>query len=85
MKPDSDEVRLKLAELSTSSTILYSQISGTADLAFDHSTGIFSGTLTNAVVEHEYEGKKTLTINIEFNAKSDVAFAGKSYSRTQAA
>ncbi|MHC8377395.1 hypothetical protein ACYZT3_15645 [Pseudomonas sp. MDT1-16] len=85
LKPDSDEVRLNLAELSTASTVLYSQISGTAKVAFDD--GIFSGTLEDAVVEHEEEdgGKKTLTINIEFSAMSDVALAGKFYNRTQAA
>lgn len=87
LKPDSDEVRLNLAERSTASTVLYSQISGTADLAFDAITGIFSGTLKDAVVEHEEEdgGKKTLTINIEFSAKSNVALAGQFYNRTQAA
>ncbi|ALI09543.1 MULTISPECIES: hypothetical protein [Pseudomonas] len=88
LSPDSDAVRLNFVDNSDpSKPILYTQVSGDADLAFNLITETFLGTLTNAVVEYEDENeeKTTLTINLTFNAKVDRSLALKAYRGTQAA
>lgn len=88
LKPDSTAVRFNYVDNSDpENPFFYTQLSGTADLAFDEDTNVFSGTLTNAVVEHEDEkGDKTrLTLNIQFHAKSAGRQVRTSYTGTQAA
>jgi len=88
LDPDSAAVRLSFVDASVpSKPIIYTQISGEAELAFNLITETFSGTLTNAILEHEdeNESKTTITLNIQFSAKSNNALARKSQRPTQAA
>ncbi|MHC8391989.1 hypothetical protein ACYZTM_29205 [Pseudomonas sp. MDT2-39-1] len=77
--PQSHEVRLSFVDYSDqASPVIYTQVSGTADLAYDDATGVLSGTLTNVVVENDDDDddKKKLTIDVTFVAKSNGAIIG---------
>ncbi|WP_411960931.1 hypothetical protein ACK3BE_14220 [Pseudomonas mandelii] len=87
VSPDSSEVRVTFVD-NTESTgpVFYMQQSGTIDIKYDNITGVFSGELKDVLLENQDDDEdKTLTLNLEFNSKSDISSARKNSSTRQAA
>ncbi|WP_283184184.1 hypothetical protein [Pseudomonas svalbardensis] len=86
VSPDSSEVRVTFVDNSVSAEpVIYMQHSGTIHIKFDNS-GVFSGELKDVLLEnHDNDDDKTLTLNLEFNAKSDISSTRKNKSTRQAA
>lgn len=87
VSPDSSEVRVTFVDNSVlPEPVIYMQRSGTIHIKFENTTGVFSGALTDVVLEnHDGDDDKTLTLNLQFNAKSDTSSARKNKSTRQAA
>lgn len=87
VSPDSSEVRVSFVDNSVSpEPVIYMQLSGTIDIKFDKTTGVFSGELKDVLLEnHDGDDDKTLTLNLQFNAKSDTSSTRKNKSIRQAA
>jgi len=87
LKPDSHQVRLTFADNSDpAKPIIYTQLTGTADLELDETSGIFSGKLIKVVVENQDDDvSKQLTIDVIFSAKGAIAMFHQPRGRTLAA
>lgn len=87
VSPDSSEVRVTFVDNSVSAEpVIYMQRSGTIAIEFDNTTGIFSGVLKDVLLEnHDDDDDKTLTLDLQFNAKIDTASARKKQSTQQVA
>ncbi|MHC8293930.1 hypothetical protein [Pseudomonas sp. LB3P58] len=87
LKPDSHQVRLTFADSSDpAKPIIYTQLSGTADLELDETSGIFSGTLRKVIVENQDDDiPKQLTLDVIFSAKGAFATFHQPRNLTQAA
>ncbi|WP_219097361.1 hypothetical protein [Pseudomonas sp. UMAB-40] len=87
VSPDSTEVRVTFVDNTVSTEpVFYLPLSGTIDIKFDNITGVFSGKLKDVLLENQDDDEdKTLTLNLEFDAKSDISSARKNKSVRQAA
>jgi len=87
LTPESNEIRLSFADHSNPlKPVIYTQVSGTADLEFDDIAHVFKGTLKNVIVENnDDDNKKTLTINVEFIAKTNFSHSSYAYGTARAA
>lgn len=87
LKPDAHQVRLTFADNSVpAKPVIYTQLSGTADLELDETSGVFSGTLRKVVVEnHDDDISKQLTLDVIFSAKGAFAIFQQPRGRTLAA
>ena len=87
LTPDSSQVRLTFADNSDpEKPVIYTQSSGTAELEYDDTAGIFSGTLKKAVVENRDDDElKQLTLDVTFSAKGAIATFHQPRGRTLAA
>jgi hypothetical protein len=70
LTPDQNTVRLTFVHnISETESLIYSQVSGKAELKLDPNTGVFSGELKDAVVQYrEEETPVSLNINVRFEA-----------------
>lgn len=70
LTPDQTTVRLTFVHnKSETEALIYSQVSGKAELKLDSNAGVFSGELKDAVVEYrEEETPVSLKINVKFEA-----------------
>jgi hypothetical protein len=85
---ESSTVRLTFADNSDpDNPVIYNQKQGTAELMFDAQSGVFSGTLTDVVVENVVNDTvKTLTINVTFSARENASVKKRAAAlRSQAA
>ncbi|MHC8372143.1 hypothetical protein ACYZT2_15335 [Pseudomonas sp. MDT1-85] len=75
LTPDSHHARLTFTDNSDpQKPVIYTQDSGTAELAYDDASGIFSGTLTTVVVvNRDDDVLKQLTLDVVFSAKGNIA------------
>lgn len=80
-------VRITFADYSVpDKPVIYTQNGGTAELKYDVTTGVFSGTLTSVVVEnHDDDVDKTLTLDMTFSANKNTAMSSRSRTRSIAA
>lgn len=87
LNSDSHQVRLTFADNSTpDKPVIYTQISGTADLELDETSGIFSGKLIKVIVENQDDDvSKQLTLDVIFSAKGAIAMFHQPRGRTLAA
>lgn len=85
--PDTHIVRITFADFSDPvKPVIYTQRGGKAELAYDVTTGVFSGKLTSVVVEnHDDDVPKTLTLDMTFSAYKNTAMPSRSRTRSVAA
>ncbi|TBN38915.1 RHS repeat protein [Pseudomonas sp. BGI-2] len=76
LNPESHQVRLTFVDNSNpEKAVVYTQISGTAELEYDDVSGIFSGTLKKAVVvNRDDDDLKQLTLDVDFSAKGAIGY-----------
>lgn len=75
LTPTTHQVRLTFADGSVpDKPIIYTQISGTAELEYDPVSGVFSGTLKKVVVENlDDDVISQLTLDVSFAAKGAIS------------